>query len=191
MDIMQLVDQLEDVLNEGWRVPLTSALVVNEEECLRIIDQLRVWLPEEIKQARRIRQDKDRIMGEADREAERLVAGVRGLSDLGSERRAGVSLASDGAQEVIATAEREAQALRDGASQYARESMERLQNQLETLLDQVQAGIAHLKSTMVGASYSGGERSGARAGGRSGGLRSRDDPDRAADERGLLRRLLR
>jgi len=191
MDIMQLVDQLEDVLNEGWRVPLTSALVVNEEECLRIIDQLRVWLPEEIKQARRIRQDKDRIIGEADKEAERLVTSVRSLSGRGRERRSGMSLASDGSQEVLAAAEREAQALRDGASQYARESLGRLQNQLEVLLEQVHAGIEHLESTLAGASYSGGERSGARAGGRPQGLSSQDDPDRAADERGLLRRLFR
>jgi len=187
MDIMQLVDQLEDVFNEGWRVPLSSALVVNEEECLRIIDQLRVWLPEEIKQARRIRQDKDRIIGEADREAERLVTSVRGLSDRGSERRVGLSVASGGSQELIAAAEREAQALRDGASQYARESMGRLQSQLEMLLEQVQAGIAHLESTVAGASFAGGDR----AGGRPGGLPSKDGPAQAGDERGLLRRLLR
>jgi len=191
MDIMQLVDQLEDVFNEGWRVPLSSALVVNEEECLRIIDQLRVWLPEEIKQARRIRQDKDRIIGEADREAERLVTSVRGLSDRGSERRVGLSVASGGSKELIAAAEREAQALRDGASQYARESMGRLQNQLEMLLEQVQAGIAHLESTVAGASFAGGDRAGARAGGRPGGLPSKDGPAQAGDERGLLRRLLR
>ena len=191
MDIMQLVDQLEDVLNDGWRVPLTSALVVNEEECLRIIDQLRVWLPEEIKQARRIRQDKDRIMGEADREAERLVASVRGLSDRGSERRVGASFASDGAQEIIAAAEQEAQALREGASQYARESMERLQNQLELLMDQVHAGISHLESTAAGLPFSGSERSGTRSGRRPDGSTSKDGPDRQAGERGVLRRLFR
>jgi len=189
MDIMQLVDQLEDVLNDGWRVPLTSALVVNEEECLRIIDQLRVWLPEEIKQARRIRQDKDRIMGEADREAERLVASVRGLSDRGSERRVATSFPSEGAQEIIAAAEQEARALREGAGQYARESMERLQNQLEQLLDQVHAGISHLESTVVGLPYSGSERSGARIGGRLDGSTSKEGPERQAGARGVLRRL--
>lgn len=189
MDIMQLVDQLEDVLNEGWRVPLTSALVVNEEECLRIIDQLRVWLPEEIKQARRIRQDKDRIMGEADREAERLVASVRGLAGRGGARPDATSLAGDRAQEILATAEEEAQALREGASQYARESMSQLQGQLELLLEQVRAGIAHLESSEAGGSLSAGERSGARFGG--GGSSPQDDAVRHDEDRGVLRRLFR
>ena len=147
IEILQLVDQLEDLLNESWRIPLTSTLLVNEEECLRIIDQFRAWLPEELKQAQRIKQEKDRIIDEADREAQRIVAQVRAFPWDASQRQTSVQITGERSKAIIAEAAREAQALRDGASKYAQVSLEGLQQQLETLLDEVRRGIAHLEST--------------------------------------------
>jgi F0F1-type ATP synthase membrane subunit b/b' len=148
IDILQLVDQLEDQLNDGWRVPLTSSLAVDEAECLRIIDQLRAWLPEEVKQARRIKQERDRIIDEAEKEAERILAEARSRAPAASDRMGGLGGTVPGSQAIVAAAEREARALREGANQYARQSLERLQQQLESLLHQVHAGIAHLDSTV-------------------------------------------
>ena len=42
MEILQLVDQLEQTMNRGWRVPLSPSLIVNSEECLSLIDQMRI-----------------------------------------------------------------------------------------------------------------------------------------------------
>lgn len=147
IEILQLVDQLEDLLSESWRIPLTSTLLVNEEECLRIIDQFRAWLPEELKQAQRIRQEKNRIIDEADREAQHILAQVRALPWDTSLRQTVVQITGERSKAIIAEAEREAQVLRGGATKYAQESLEGLQQQLETLLDEVRRGIAHLEST--------------------------------------------
>ncbi len=147
IEILQLVDQLEDLLSESWRIPLTSTLLVNEEECLRIIDQFRAWLPEELKQAQRIRQEKNRIIDEADREAQHILAQVRALPWDTSLRQTVVPTTGERSKAIIAEAEREAQVLRGGATKYAQESLEGLQQQLETLLDEVRRGIAHLEST--------------------------------------------
>jgi F0F1-type ATP synthase membrane subunit b/b' len=146
IDILQLVDQLEDQLNDGWRIPLTSSLAVDEAECLRIIDQLRAWLPEEMKQARRIKQERDRIIDEAEREAERILVEARARASTPSQRQEGTVPGTAGSQAILASAEREARLLREGANQYAHQSLQRLQQQLESLLDQVRAGIAHLDS---------------------------------------------
>jgi len=146
IDILQLIDQLEDQLNDGWRIPLTSSLAVNEAECLRIIDQLRAWLPEEVKQAREIKQERDRIIGEAEKEAERILAEAHSRGLVVSDRPAGSLGVVSGGQAALAAAEREARALREGAELYARDSLERLRQQLESLLRQVLAGIAHLDS---------------------------------------------
>jgi len=73
MEILQLVDQLEDVLNRGLRVPLTSSLMVNEEECLRLIDQMRISVPSAIKEGERMLSERDRILAEARAEAARVI----------------------------------------------------------------------------------------------------------------------
>lgn len=145
MEILQLVDQLEDLLHESRRIPGTSTLLVNEEECLRIIDQLRVWLPDELKQAQRIRQERDRIMDEADKEARRIVAQARAHSGTGGTS-AVVRSAEEQSRALLAQADREAKEIRLGADQYARDSLLRLQRQLEALLGQVKRGISHLES---------------------------------------------
>lgn len=67
------MDQLEDVLNRGLRVPLTSSLMVNEEECLRLIDQMRISVPSAIKEGERMLSERDRILAEARAEAARIV----------------------------------------------------------------------------------------------------------------------
>src|SRR5919199_6865079 len=54
MDLGYLLDQLEEVLSSGTRVPLSSRTLVDEQEVLDILDQIRVAVPEEIKAARRI-----------------------------------------------------------------------------------------------------------------------------------------
>lgn len=153
IEILQLVDQLEDLLHDSRRVPGTGIVLVNEDECLRIIDQLRVGLPDELKQAERIKQERDRIIDEADREAQRILSQVAGHS------RSVVSPppvreVDERSRQLLAEAERDAREMRAGADQYARQSMLMLQKQLETLLEQVRRGLAHLESTSATASAS-------------------------------------
>ena len=47
MDMQYLLDRLEAVLTSGSRLPLTGKTMIDEHECLDIIDQLRVAIPED------------------------------------------------------------------------------------------------------------------------------------------------
>jgi len=154
IEILQLVDQLEDLLNESWRIPFTSTLMVDGEECLRIIDQLRVSVPEELNQARRVLREKERIIAEAEKQAEQIIALAREEAAEMAGGPEAVQAARQRGQAIIAEAERKAQALTEGANEYAREVLERLQEQLETLLAQVRKGLTHLTSATTTASSS-------------------------------------
>ncbi len=74
VDILYLVDRLEELLNTGTRVPLSSKTMVDEDEILDLVDQMRIALPEEVKQARKTQQERDRLMAQAHEEAERVIA---------------------------------------------------------------------------------------------------------------------
>lgn len=158
MDILQLVDQLEDVLNQGWRVPFTSTLMVNEEACLRIIDQLRVSAPREISQAQRILQEKEHVVAEAEREAQRIIARAREEATRVAQGGEIIVTPQEHGRAIVAEAERQAQALTDGANQYVREALEGLRDQLEALLAPVRGGIAHVESAATTAPSSARER---------------------------------
>src|SRR5205814_8364858 len=72
MDILYLLDQLEEVLGAGSRLPLTSRTLVDEPEILDILDQIRVSIPEEVKAGRRLTQERDQVISDARAEAERI-----------------------------------------------------------------------------------------------------------------------
>src|SRR5918911_4267191 len=73
MDILYLLDQLEEVLGAGSRLPLTSRTLVDEQEILDILDQIRVSIPDELKAARRLTEERDQVIADAHAEAERIL----------------------------------------------------------------------------------------------------------------------
>ena len=73
MDILHLIDRLEALLNEGSHPPLTKKVMVDEQRIWEVIDQMRVSIPEEVKKAKRINQERDRIVAQANEEATRIV----------------------------------------------------------------------------------------------------------------------
>src|SRR5574341_216656 len=159
VDILYLVDRLEELLNTGTRVPLSSKTMVDEDEILDIVDQMRIALPEEVKQARKTQQDRDRLMAQAHEEAERVVAlakqeaaKVLGETRDESERiqknakEEAARLLSEhaltkAAAERIARLEQEAKAAalqtRQGADSYASEVLTDLKARLEQMGKQV------------------------------------------------------
>jgi len=73
VEISRLIDFLEEQVRTGMRVPLTNRVAVEEEEFLATVDQLRAAIPAEIRQARRVIQDRQKILLDAQNEAERII----------------------------------------------------------------------------------------------------------------------
>ena len=81
MDVLVLIDKLDDLVHNAKAVPLTDTVRVDKEEIYDILDQMRATIPEEIKQARWIVKERQEMLAEAKREAERIVKGLRAISD--------------------------------------------------------------------------------------------------------------
>jgi hypothetical protein len=77
VDILYLVDRLEELVGIGKRVPFSGRVMVEEEEFLALVDQLRVAVPSEIRQAQRIIKERERIVGEAQEEAAKILETAR------------------------------------------------------------------------------------------------------------------
>ena len=73
MDVLVLIDKLDDVVHNARPVPLTDQVRVDREEIYDLLDQMRATIPEEIKQARWIVKERQEMLAEAKREAERIV----------------------------------------------------------------------------------------------------------------------
>src|SRR6185437_13150655 len=77
MDVLVLIDKLDDTIHNAKPVPLTDQVRVDKEEIYDILDQMRATIPEEIKQARWIVKERQEMLAEAKKEAERIIKDAR------------------------------------------------------------------------------------------------------------------
>ena len=73
MDILYLLERLEEVLGSGFRPPFTTRTLIDDEECFAIIDQIRLSLPNEIRQARMVNSERDSLLDEARARADQIM----------------------------------------------------------------------------------------------------------------------
>lgn len=145
MDILHLIDQLEAAINNGWHIPLTSDVIVNEEEVLRIIDEMRARIPQEVQQAKRLLQEKERVLAQAREERERIVALAGEEASRLTEESEITKAAMVRASTIVERAKRDAESIRKGADDYVVEVLGNLQRELEQILRTVNNGIAAIQ----------------------------------------------
>src|SRR5512137_3094682 len=81
MDILHLVDRLEGLFNESRPIPLTHSVIVDEDRILEIIDQMRISIPDEVKKAQQVVAQRDRVLAQAQEEANRTLDIARQKAD--------------------------------------------------------------------------------------------------------------
>jgi F0F1-type ATP synthase membrane subunit b/b' len=146
MDILHLVDRLEELFNESRSIPFTHSVVVDEDRMLDIIDQMRVSIPEEIKKAQQLLAQRDRLLAQAQEEANRTISLAREKSEQIIERDSIVQSAQTRAEQIVAQARTEADATKREADGYVLDTLSRIEMELDRSLTQVRNGIRALQN---------------------------------------------
>ena len=140
MDVLVLIDKLDDLVHNAKPVPLTDQVRVDKEEIYDILDQMRATIPEEIKQARWIVKERQEMLAEAKREAERIVKEARERqAQLVSEQEV-TKQAERAAEDIIEDARAREREIRLGAEDYADEILNTLEVNLSKFIAAVQRG---------------------------------------------------
>ena len=145
MDILHLIDRLEELFNESRPIPFTHNVIVDEDRMLDLIDQLRVAIPEEVRKSQQLLSQRDRILAQAQEEANRTLALARDKSEQLIERDALVQSAQKRAEQIVAQIREDAEDTRREADIYVVETLTHLEMELERFLNQVRNGINALK----------------------------------------------
>src|ERR1700739_2147560 len=133
MDVLVLIDKLDDLVHNAKPVPLTDQVRGDKEEIYDILDQMRATIPEEIKQARWIVKERQEMLAEAKREAERIVKEARDRQERLISEEEITKQAERAAEEIIEDARGREREIRLGAEDYADEIL----NTLEVTLSKV------------------------------------------------------
>jgi hypothetical protein len=141
MDILQLIDRLEELFNNSRPIPLTHNVIVDEDKFLDIIDQMRISVPEEVKKAQQIFSQKDRVMAQAQEEANRTLQLAREKAEGMVDKEVLVTDAQRRAGQIIDQAKMDAENIKIEADQYALDALMGLQTELEHLSNQAHNGV--------------------------------------------------
>ena len=119
-------------------------MVVDQNAALGLIDELRVAVPEEVRAAKRINAEGERIIEKAQEEAERIVAKAQEQAAFLIDER-GLTQAAEGqSREIISEAHRDADEIRRGADEYAVSVLVGLEGDVVKTLQSIKKGIALL-----------------------------------------------
>ncbi|MHB8807319.1 MAG: ATP synthase subunit B family protein [Anaerolineaceae bacterium] len=149
MDILHLIDQLEELFNESKSFWLTSEVMIKEDRLIDLIDQMRLAVPEEIKQSQQIINQKDRILAQAQEEATRTINLAREKSVEMVERDGIVEAARVKADQLIKRADEQSNMMKRDADEYSIETLKELRNELAKILNQVTNGINALEGESI------------------------------------------
>jgi vacuolar-type H+-ATPase subunit H len=141
MDILQLIDRLEELFNESKSIPLTRNVMVDEDRMLDIIDQMRIAIPEEVKKAQQLLGQRDRVLAQAQEEANRTLDLARQKADQLASKEMVMQEAQRRAEQIVSQARADAENTRGDADDYVMRSLTQLQAELERISNQVANGI--------------------------------------------------
>lgn len=156
MDILYLVDRLENLLSSSRRMPLVNQIIVKESDIYSILDQMRTTIPEEVKQARRLLQEKERILAQAQSDASTLLTRAReeserainreGLLRIAEERSQElVQRASEHSQELVRRAEEHSEQMKIEADAYVAETLHNLREHLMSVENEVSRTVLSIE----------------------------------------------
>ena len=146
MDILHLVDRLEELFNQSRPIPLTRSVLVDEDRFLEIIDQMRISVPEEVKKAQIVDSQKDRILAQAQEEANRTISLAQQKGEDLVTRDSIVMAGQSRSEQIISQGRTDAELIRQEADEYVIETLEALESELTSMLNQARNGIAKLNA---------------------------------------------
>lgn len=135
MDILQLIEEFEDIIEDSSSIPFSGKVMVDKEEILEIIKEIRIKLPDEIKQASWVKDEKQRILAEAQKEADTILNDAKThLEELIDDNEI-TQLAQERAEDIITRSQSNAKEIRLGAMEYADNILMETQENLKELID--------------------------------------------------------
>lgn len=145
MEIFTLLETLEDILEKSRNVPFTNKGIVDKDEIVEIIQEIRLKLPDELKQAKWIKEERGRILLEAQKEADGVVKEAESRIISMIDEHEITRKAYEQKAQIIETANEMSREISKGTKDYADNLLEKIEAVLEDALKTVQNNRKELK----------------------------------------------
>ena len=137
MNLLELLEYLDDELSRAAAVPLTGKRLVDAEKCLDIVSELRVNLPDDVKDAEVIVRDRDAILAEAHQQADQIIAEAQQQFEQMVAAHAVTQEAQRRANAIVSEAMEVAQEERDSCTEYLNDVLGGVEEHLDRVLNDI------------------------------------------------------
>lgn len=137
MDIMEIIDMLEETIEKASSVPLTRKVMVDKDEILDYLQEMRLTYPDELKEAKWIKSQRDKILSEAESRAANIQKNAEETQMQLIDEHEITRCAYEQANELVRNASEQAMDIKADCDQYVEDILNDAESRLEMLLRKV------------------------------------------------------
>ena len=145
MEILDILETLEEVIERGVSVPFSGKCIVDREEVLELIKETRLKLPDDIKQAKWVKEERQRILMEAQKEANTVIEDAENRINSMIEEHEIIKKAYDQSNDIVTGAQKNAREIRLGTKEYADSLLSRVEEILGETIEVIKINRKELK----------------------------------------------
>lgn len=144
--LLDFIEQLEEILDRGTKVPLTGKIMVDEDTVLEILDNIRAVLPEEIRQANLVLAERDRLMEDARNEGQRIIDRAQKQAEQLLQEDEIVAQSRSYAEDIARKAQQYSREVKIGALKYSDDLLHDIEVKLEETFKAIKASREELNT---------------------------------------------
>lgn len=139
MTVLELLEEIEDIVDTAPGLPLTGKIMIDSNELLEIVREIRLSLPDDVQQAKWVKEEKERILTEAKAEYEKIIVEANKQADYLVDNH-----------DITLRAQKLAEEIREEAEQYCKLLKMRTYDYVDKMLYDMQAKMDDLNMKYFG-----------------------------------------
>jgi len=147
-DVVSLLNEIEEIVDRGAKIPMTGKVLVDDTLIFDLVDRIREALPEEVSNAKWVLSERQRIITEAQAEAQKLVDQGREYAEKIAGENQVVKQAQEYAESMVEQAQMFAAEVKLGAIQYADELLQKVEVGIKEDLKALQRNRQELETRL-------------------------------------------
>ena len=137
MDIMEIIEYMEEAVDKAFTIPLTGKIVLDKEEILDYIQEMRLSYPDEVKEAKWVKEERERIISEAEARSDAMLKTAETKMLQMVDENEITKQAQEYANSLVEEAKAQSTKLITDSDQYADDILGDVERRLEMLLKKV------------------------------------------------------
>ncbi len=127
MDALELIDELEDIIDKGVSVPFTGRCLLDKEELMELVQDIKLKLPDDLNQAKWIKNERQNIINDANAEAEKIIKEANDKLIAMIDENKITAAAREQAMQIIEKAKNDAKATKSASYKYTDNMLENVE----------------------------------------------------------------